>query len=145
MPKINSSQEFDREMEFSEKYLSKGKISDLLRFKLDEALGLYRIVLNNLDRLNSDGSLEFDFNLEQALVKDAYIVGGLLWGRSESDVDLYLQTYGTNYQTDRAIKLMHFENYKNKPKQEWVDLYLGRGLPSQDNFLGKPNYRITAI
>ena len=131
-------------IEFSTKYLPDGKISQILKLRLDQALEHYKTAINTLERLSQDESLEFDFSLEDALVKDAYIVGGLLWGRNDSDIDLYLKTYNTNYKADRALKFMHFESFcKYNPKTDWVDLYLGKKGPSRDNFEGKPNYRIT--
>lgn len=139
------SNEREEKIVFSSKYLPKGKITELLNFKIDEALSHYKKAVDILSHLAEDNSLEFNFKGEDALVKDLYIVGGLLWGRNESDIDLYIQTINTNYQADHTLKLMHFKDYcEGKPKIDWVDVYIGKKLPSQDNFLGKPNYRITS-
>ena len=141
---ISNPDESKTEIVFSKKYLPHGKVSDILRFQLDLALADYRTAVNTLERMSSDRLVEFKFKNEDALIKDVYIVGGLLWGRNDSDIDLYLQIYNTDIQSEHALKVMHFKSFcENKPKPEWVDIYLGKGLPSQDNFLGKPNYKIT--
>lgn len=63
---------FDREIVFSQKYLFNGKVSDVLKFKLDGALNYYSVILNGLDRLNQDHPLEFGFSLEDALDKRCF-------------------------------------------------------------------------
>jgi hypothetical protein len=91
-------------IEFSKKYIPDGKISEILRFKLDQALSHYELAVRQLNRIYYHASKSSEFSLEDALVKDAFIVGGLLFGRNDSGIDLYLQTNNTSYNIDNQLR-----------------------------------------
>lgn len=129
---------------YSKRYIPNGKVSKELEEKVN-------IALNTLSAISSEVIRTLRDDTENYLIEGVYVVGSVVRGVDDSDVDLYIKTKNTDrrgigdYKTiSDFIKVASFESLcKNKSKTEWVDLYIGTTCPSKEHFEQKYNYNIT--
>lgn len=78
-------------------------------------------------------------------IRDIFVVGSVLKGSTESDIDLYMRTEGTDVATNDLLKLNSFYMLcEGKNKNDWIDLYFGTEIPNTTGyFKDKPKYCIT--
>lgn len=129
---------------YSKRYIPGGKISEELEEKVNKALKNYSDTSLKLTQLQK--GIPDDY-----AILEVYVVGSLLRGVDDSDVDLYIKTKNTdrisggNYASiSDLIKTTSFKCLcESKPKTEWVDIYVGTIGPSKEHFEQKYNYNIT--
>lgn len=124
-------------MEFSKKYLPNGKVSEKLSDKIDKAFSFIEDTWDFFMKKENFVVNSFDIN-------KVFVVGSLLRGVDNSDVDIYFQMPNLDPEVYGFLKTSSFYFLcKDKPKTEWIDTYFGRNEPGKGSFRGKEIYDIT--
>lgn len=131
-------------MEFSKRYLPDGKVSEELSDRIDKAFEfMYDIRDFLMKKQKTNDSFHFRI-INSFLIDKVFVVGSILRGIDNSDVDLYFQIPNLDPDIYGFLKTSSFYFLcKDKQKIEWIDTYFGRERPGEGIFRGKEVYDIS--